>query len=80
MESDPPDGNFVVKKGKHIELRCRASGNPPPDIHWTKEVQIEREKRKLTETKITTSKESKEQTIFESTNVKLLNIELQQIT
>ena len=45
MESDPPDGNFVVKKGKHIELRCRASGNPPPDIHWTKEVEIEREQR-----------------------------------
>ena len=39
VESDPPDGNFVVKKGKHIELRCRASGNPPPDIHWTKEVE-----------------------------------------
>ena len=39
MESDPPDGNFVVKKGKHIELRCRAAGNPPPDIHWTKEVE-----------------------------------------
>lgn len=37
VESDPPDGNFVVKKGKHIELRCRAAGNPPPDIHWTKE-------------------------------------------
>lgn len=29
--------NFTVKKGKHIELRCKATGNPPPDIHWTKE-------------------------------------------
>ena len=36
--ADPPDGNFVVKKGKHIELRCKAAGNPPPDVHWTKEV------------------------------------------
>jgi len=35
--ADPPDGNFVVKKGKHIELRCKAAGNPPPDVHWTKE-------------------------------------------
>ena len=36
--ADPPDGNFVVKKGKHIELRCKATGNPAPDVHWTKEV------------------------------------------
>jgi len=37
IEADPLDGNFVVKKGKHIELRCKAAGNPPPDVHWTKE-------------------------------------------
>ena len=40
IHADPPDGNFVVKKGKHIELRCKTAGNPPPDIHWTKEVRM----------------------------------------
>ena len=41
IEADPLDGNFVVKKGKHIELRCKAAGNPPPDVHWTKEVSLQ---------------------------------------
>ena len=38
IEADPPDGNFVVKKGKQIEVACKASGNPQPEVHWTKEV------------------------------------------
>ena len=38
IEADPLDGNFVVKKGKQIELACKAAGNPAPDVHWTKEV------------------------------------------
>jgi len=37
IEADPLDGNFVVKKGKEIELSCKAGGNPPPEVHWTKE-------------------------------------------
>ena len=41
IEADPLDGNFVVKKGKHIELRCKAAGNPTPDVHWTKEVSLQ---------------------------------------
>ena len=27
----------MVKKGKEIELSCKAGGNPPPEVHWTKE-------------------------------------------
>ena len=27
----------MVKKGKQIELSCKAGGNPPPEVHWTKE-------------------------------------------
>ena len=26
-----------MKKGKQIELSCKAGGNPPPEVHWTKE-------------------------------------------
>ena len=27
----------MVKKGKQIELSCKTGGNPPPEVHWTKE-------------------------------------------
>jgi hypothetical protein len=34
----PSDGNYVVKKGKRVELKCETSGNPIPEIQWTREV------------------------------------------
>ena len=27
-----------VKKGRRAELRCVATGNPKPEIHWSREV------------------------------------------
>ena len=38
IRPDPPDGNYVVKKGRKVELRCVASGNPDPTITWTRVV------------------------------------------
>ena len=38
IRPDPPDGNYVVKKGRKIELKCVASGNPDPTITWTRQV------------------------------------------
>ena len=38
IRSDPPDGNYVVKKGRKVELKCIASGNPDPTITWTRQV------------------------------------------
>lgn len=35
--AEPSDGNYVVKKGKRVELKCKTSGNPQPEIHWTRE-------------------------------------------
>jgi len=37
ISAEPSDGNYVVKKGKRVELKCKTSGNPPPEIHWSKE-------------------------------------------
>ena len=41
IRPDPPDGNYVVKKGRKVELRCVASGNPDPTITWTRVVSSE---------------------------------------
>ena len=41
VRPDPPDGNYVVKKGRKVELRCVASGNPDPTITWTRVVSHE---------------------------------------
>ena len=38
IRPDPPDGNYVVKKGRKVELKCVASGNPDPTIIWTRQV------------------------------------------
>ena len=38
IRPDPPDGNYVVKKGRKVELRCLASGNPDPTITWSRQV------------------------------------------
>lgn len=38
IRADPPDGNYVVKKGRKVELKCIASGNPDPTITWTRQV------------------------------------------
>jgi len=37
IRPDPPDGNYVVKKGRKVELKCVASGNPDPTITWTRQ-------------------------------------------
>jgi hypothetical protein len=36
IRPDPPDGNYVVKKGRKVELKCRADGNPEPSITWSR--------------------------------------------
>ena len=36
IRPDPPDGNYVVKKGRKVELKCRAEGNPEPSITWSR--------------------------------------------
>ena len=38
VRADPADGNYVVKKGHRVELRCSASGNPHPSIRWSRKV------------------------------------------
>ena len=38
IKAEPSDGNYVVKKGKQVELKCKTSGNPAPEIHWRREV------------------------------------------
>ena len=38
IRPDPADGNYVVKKGRKVELKCVASGNPDPTITWTRQV------------------------------------------
>ncbi len=38
IRADPQDGNYVVKKGRKVELRCIASGNPDPTITWSRQV------------------------------------------
>ena len=40
MRANPADGNYVVKKGRRVELKCRASGNPKPEIYWSREVRL----------------------------------------
>ena len=45
VRPDPPDGNYVVKKGRKVELRCVASGNPDPTITWTRVVSDAYKKR-----------------------------------
>ena len=29
-----------MKKGRRAELRCVATGNPKPEIHWSREVSM----------------------------------------
>lgn len=37
IESRPSDGKFVVRAGSTITLECQATGNPHPEITWTRE-------------------------------------------
>ncbi|XP_023342737.1 limbic system-associated membrane protein [Eurytemora carolleeae] len=37
VESTPSDGRLVVRKGTTITLECRGTGNPTPNITWTRE-------------------------------------------
>jgi len=34
--SEPADGNVVVKKGSSVSIKCVASGNPRPEVTWSK--------------------------------------------
>lgn len=34
--SEPADGNVVVKKGSSVTIKCLASGNPRPEVTWSK--------------------------------------------
>ncbi|XP_023341591.1 lachesin isoform X2 [Eurytemora carolleeae] len=36
VRAEPSDGNYVVKKDRRVELKCSASGNPLPEVEWTK--------------------------------------------
>lgn len=45
IRADPPDGNYVVKKGRKIELKCMASGNPDPTITWSRQVRKNRNRK-----------------------------------
>ena len=40
VRAEPSDGNYVVKKGRRVELKCSASGNPLPEVEWTKKVKV----------------------------------------
>jgi len=35
--ADPSDGKYTVKKGKRVVLKCKTSGNPEPEIHWSRQ-------------------------------------------
>jgi len=35
--ADPSDGKYTVKKGKRVELKCKTSGNPKPETHWSRQ-------------------------------------------
>lgn len=36
VKPSPANGMVLVKKGTKVELRCDASGNPPPEVSWQK--------------------------------------------
>ena len=36
IETQPTNGQVVVKKGTTIDLKCKARGNPQPVLHWSK--------------------------------------------
>lgn len=33
---EPSEGRIVVRSGTTVALKCKASGNPDPDIEWKK--------------------------------------------
>ncbi len=38
VRSQPADGKIIVKKGSQVSLECEASGNPVPNVVWSREV------------------------------------------
>ena len=36
------DGRYTARKGSGVSLNCSASGHPPPNIHWERQVRPER--------------------------------------
>ena len=39
--SEPADGNVIVKKGSSVSIKCGASGNPKPQVTWSKLNEVE---------------------------------------
>lgn len=39
--SEPADGNVIVKKGSSVSIKCGASGNPKPQVTWSKLTEVE---------------------------------------
>ena len=40
VHAKPRDGTIVVKKGSQVTLECVASGNPVPNVVWSREVRV----------------------------------------
>ena len=38
--ASPPGGAISVKEGEEVNLQCEVSGNPVPNIVWSKQVLI----------------------------------------
>ena len=36
--AEPSDGNYIVKQGRRVQLKCAATGNPKPQIEWSRKV------------------------------------------
>ena len=36
----PLNGSITVRSGSRVRLECRASGQPPPSIYWSRKVKM----------------------------------------
>lgn len=72
IQAVPIDGNYVVKKGRKVELKCKAEGNPEPTITWSRLNNLlpSGEKRKTVKTLVIDSVDRHEAGIYicEATN------------
>jgi len=37
VRAEPSGGNYVVKKGQRVKLNCAATGNPTPQMEWSRQ-------------------------------------------